>query len=74
MQEKYEQAIKATFEYLDDDRSDAACVFAGSYAEAIMRHMKLLGFEVYCTCNYDQSVICVYPMQYNLPIHVWREK
>lgn len=74
MQEKYEQAIKATFKYLDDERSDAACVFAGSYAEAIKRHMKLLGFEVYCTSysNYDDTVV-VYPMQYNLPIHIWRK-
>ena len=73
MQEKYEQAIKETFKYLDDYRSDIACTFAGSYVEAIEHHMKLLGFEVYCTYDYDQSVICVYPMQYNLPIHIWRK-
>ena len=67
MQERYEEAIKATFKYLDDG------AVAGSYAEAIVSHMKLLGFEVYCTYDYDQSVICVYPMQYNLPTHIWRK-
>ena len=74
MTEKYEQAIKETFKYLNDCCSDAACIFSGSYAEAIEHHMTLLGFDVYCTYNHDQSVICVYPQEDNLPIHIWRKK
>ena len=74
MQEKYEQAIKATFKYLDDYISDPRNLLSSSYAEAIQSHMKILGFTVYCTSysNYDDTVV-VYPMQYNLPIHIWRK-
>lgn len=74
MQERYEEAIKETFKYLDDYISDPRNLLLSSYAEAIQSHMKTLGFTVYCTScsNYDDTVV-VYPMQYNLPIHIWRK-
>ena len=74
MTEKYEQAIKETFKYLDDYISDPNTILSCSYAEAIQSHMRTLGFIVYCTSynDYDDTVV-VYPMEYNLPIHIWRK-
>ena len=76
IQEKYEQAIKETFNYLDE----AVVYQKEKYSkvgllkeEIIERTMKKQGFDVYCTYNHDRSVICVYPTQSNLPIHIWRE-
>lgn len=83
MIEKYEAAIKETFNYLDDYIQNGSLVstFTMWFKKQRQRdrifiietEMQLRGFPVYCTYNHDQSVICVYPMQYNLPIHIWRE-
>lgn len=79
--EKYEQAIKATFKYLYECLEEQPkkgtienlLSLGIDRCYVIKSQMKKRGFEIYCTYNHDQSVICVYPMQYNLPIHVWRE-
>jgi hypothetical protein len=78
MQERYEQAIKETFKYLDDCIADQK---AKNYShlglikdEIIERQMKKRGFNVKCRYNKACISIAVYPEQNNLPIHVWREK
>ena len=75
MQERYEEAIRETFKYLDDYISSPDNILSSSYAEAIKAHMKTLGFLVYCGVytNHDDMVV-VYPMQDNLSIHIWRRK
>jgi hypothetical protein len=81
MQEKYEQAIKETFKYLDECLAEqpkkgtikSLLSLGVDRCYVIESQMKKRGFGVYCTYNHDHSVICVYPMQYNLPIHIWRE-
>ena len=72
MQDKYEEAIKETFKYLNDYLSNPNCKLSCTYAEAIQAHMKTLGFMVYCT-SYP-NIVVVYPMKDNLPIHIWRKK
>lgn len=78
MQEKYEQAIKETFEYLDKcimDQKAKNYTHLGLLKEEIIeRQMKKLGFDVKCRYNKACISIAVYPEQNNLPIHVWREK
>ena len=82
MIEKYEQAIKETFKYLDECLAEQPkkgtienlLSLGVDRCYVIQSQMKKRGFEVHCTCNYDQNVICVYPIEYNLPIHIWREK
>jgi hypothetical protein len=39
----------------------------------IQSQMKKRGFDVYCNSNYDMSEVIVYPADFNLPIHIWRE-
>ena len=81
MQEKYEQAIKETFKYLEECLAEQPkkgtienlLSLGVDRRYVIQSQMKKRGFEVYCTYNHDQSVICVYPMKHNLPIHIWRE-
>ena len=77
-QEKYEQAIKATFAYLNECIAEQKAKHYSHLGlareEIIERQMKKRGFDVYCSYNHDKSIICVYPIQYNLPIHLWREK
>lgn len=81
MQEKYEQAIKETFKYLYECLAEqpkkgtieSLLSLGVDKRYVIESQMKKRGFDVYCTYNHDQSVICVYPMEYNLPIHIWRE-
>jgi hypothetical protein len=82
MQEKYEQAIKETFGYLNNYIQEGCPVSTLTMSLKKQRNkdrvfiieteMELRGFPIYCTYNHDQSVICVYPMQHNLPIHIWR--
>ena len=74
MIDKYEQAIKETFKYLDDYLADWENVTIAPYWMMIQSHMKHLGFEVYCTSRSDYDDVVVYPMQHNLPIHIWRNK
>jgi hypothetical protein len=83
MIDKYEAAIKETFAYLDDYIQNGSPVSTLTMLLKKQRkrdrvfiietEMELRGFPVYCTYNHDQSVIGVYPMQYNLPIHIWRK-
>ena len=82
MQERYEQAIKETFEYLDDciaehlkqDKLTQLLSLGIDKRYVIEKQMRKRGFEVYCSCNFDQSIIDVFPKQHNLPIHIWRNK
>ena len=73
MQAKYEQAIKETFKYLDDYLSNPENIVS-SYGEMIKAHMKLKGYRVYCTTDAygEEESVVVYPLQDNLPIHIWR--
>lgn len=81
MIDKYEAAIKETFNYLEECLVEQSKkpIFEQLFSLGIDKcyiielQMKLRGFDVYCTYNHDRSIICVYPMQYNLPIHIWRE-
>ena len=78
MQEKYEQAIKETFEYLDKciaDQKAKNYAYLGLLKEEIIeRQMKNRGFAVYCSYSQDHKIINVFPCESNLPIHIWREK
>ena len=81
MTEKYEQAIKETFEYLDEclARQPREGTFENLFNLGIDKRyvieyqMDIRGFTVYCESNYDMSEIIVYPADFNLPIHIWRE-
>lgn len=78
MQEKYEQAIKETFEYLDKciaEQKAKNYTHLGLLKEEIIeRQMKKWGFNVYCSYSQDHKIINVFPCKSNLPIHIWREK
>ena len=78
MQEKYEQAIKETFKYLDaciaDQRAKHYAHLGLHKEEIIERQMQKRGFDVYCSYSKDHKIINVFPCQGNLPIHIWREK
>ena len=82
MQEKYEQAIKETFEYLEEclkEQPKEGTIkrlfnLGVDKRYVIERQMDIRGFTVYCESNYDMSEIIVYPEDFNLPIHIWREK
>ena len=78
MQEKYEQAIKETFKYLDkciaNQRAKNYSHLGLLKEEIIERQMKKRGFDVYCSYSKDHRIINVFPYQHNLPIHIWREK
>lgn len=70
MQERYEQAIKETFEYLDQYNTEQDKI--NPYV--IESQMKERGFNVKCRYNKACISIAIYPEQDNLPIHIWREK
>ena len=70
MQEKYEQAIKETFEYLDQYNTEQDKI----NPHVIESQMKERGFNVKCRYNKACISIAIYPEQDNLPIHIWREK
>ena len=78
MQDKYEQAIKETFEYLNKcivDQKARHYAHLGLLKEEIIeKQMKKRGFDVYCSYSKDHKIINVFPYQHNLPIHIWREK
>ena len=78
MQEKYEQAIKETFEYLDKCIADQK---AKNYShlglvkdEIIERQMKKRGFRVKANHDALTGYIIVCPHEMNLSIHLWKEK
>lgn len=81
MQEKYEQAIKETFEFLEECLKEQSKkpIFEQLFSLGIDRRyviehqMKLRGFDVYCKSNYNMSEVIVYPRENNLPIYIWRE-
>ena len=82
MIDKYEQAIKETFEYLEE------CLAEQDKLNPLMRlqslgvdkryviesQMKKRGFIVKAEVYLSQYEVRVYPREYNLPIHIWREK
>jgi hypothetical protein len=73
MLEKYEQAIRETFQYLDDYIADPETAPL-KIDEAIESHMKIKGFTVYCSYTEDYEIVCVYPKVDNLPIHIWKRR
>jgi len=77
MTEKYEQAIKETFEYLNnyiEEQRAKNYTHLGLLKEEIIEYqMKKRGFDVYCSYSQDRKIINVFPCRYNLPIHIWRE-
>ena len=78
MIEKYEQAIKETFDYLDQCIADQKAKHYSHLGlikdEIIERQMKKRGFNVKCRYNKACISIAVYPEQNDLPIHIWRER
>jgi hypothetical protein len=82
MQEKYEQAIKETFEYLEEylkeqDKLNPLMRLQSLGVDkryVIESQMKERGFNVKCRYNKACISIAIYPEQDNLPIHIWREK
>ena len=79
MQEKYEQAIKETFEYLnqclkEQDKLDPLVrlqslgVDKEYVIESQMRHK---GFNI--KVKREKDAYIVFPHENNLPIHIWRE-
>lgn len=81
MTEKYEQAIKETFKYLDEclarqpkEETIEYLLSLGVDRRYVIEHqMDIRGFTVYCKSNYDMSEVIVYPSDFNLPIHIWRK-
>lgn len=83
MQEKYEQAIKETFEFLEEclveqDKLNPLIRLHSLGVDkcyVIEKQMSLRGFVVKAVrTKYLLGEITVYPREYNLPIHIWREK
>ena len=83
MIDKYEQAIKETFEFLEE------CLIEQDKLNPLMRlqslgidkcyviekQMFLRGFVVKAIRTKSLlGEITVYPKEYNLPIHIWREQ
>lgn len=75
MIDKYEQAIKETFKYLNDYLSDWENITIAPYWMMIQAHMKHLNFDVRCVAKSDYAdTVIVYPQVDNLPIHIWKKK
>ena len=78
MIEKYEQAIKETFEYLDQCIAEQQAKHLGHLGllkdEIIERQMAKRGFTVKTEVYPSQCEVRVYPRADNLPIHIWRQK
>jgi hypothetical protein len=83
MQEKYEQAIKETFEYLNKclEEQPKKDTFEYLYSLGIDKCfvieniMAKKGFEVRAEYYaHKLEAIAVYPKVDNLPIHIWRNK
>lgn len=82
MQEKYEQAIKATFKYLEEclEEQDKLNPLSNLQSPGIdecyviEKQMLLRGFVVKAIITkYILGEVTVYPREYNLPIHIWRK-
>ena len=82
MQERYEQAIKESFEYLDSclanqpspNTFDHLFSLGIDKCYVIERQMQLRGFEVLCNFDRDRKSIYTIPTIQELPIHIWRDK
>lgn len=78
MQDKYEQAIKETFEYLNKciaEQKAKNYTHLGLLKEEIIeRQMKKRGFDVHINTSRDGKLIAVIPRTHNLPSHLWKEK
>ena len=82
MQEKYEQAIKETFEYLEEclekqDKLDPLVRLLSLGVDKryiIESQMKKRGFKVKANHDALTGYIIVCPHEINLPIHIWRKK
>ena len=83
MQEKYEQAIKETFDYLEEclaeqDKLNPLIRLQSLGVDkkyVIESQMLLRGFVVKAVrTKYLLNEIIVYPRENNLPIYIWREK
>lgn len=78
MIEKYEQAIKETFEYLNkciaDQKAKHYSHLGLAREEIIERQMKKRDFRVKANHDALTGYIIVCPHEINLPIHIWREK
>ena len=83
MQERYEQAIKETFKYLDDyieecSKKEPIKLLSSLGIDKpyiIKTQMELRGFTVrvdYYSCRYEALI--VYPKEFYLPVHIWRNK
>lgn len=82
MQEKYEEAIKETFKYLEacleeQDKLNPLIKLQSLGIDkcyVIEKQMLLRGFVVKAIrTKYLLTEITVYPREYNLPIHIWRK-
>ena len=82
MIDRYEQAIKETFKYLEEciasqpKKGNLEYLYNLGIDKryVIEKQMNIRGFEVQCDSNYDMSKIIIYPIEYNLPIHIWHDK
>ena len=83
MTEKYEQAIKETFKFLEEclieqDKLNPLARLQSLGIDkcyVIEKQMFLRGFVVKAVrTKYLLGEITVYPREYNLPIHIWKEK
>ena len=82
MQEKYEQAIKETFKYLDEciasqpkkDTLEYLYSLGIDKAYIIKNLMEKKGFEVHTNTSRSGKLIAVIPKTHNLPSHLWKEK
>ena len=83
MQERYEEAIKETFKYLEEclEEQEKLNPFTALQSLGVDRcyvieqQMLIRGFVVKAIrTKYLLGEITVYPREYNLPIHIWRKK
>lgn len=81
MTDKYEAAIKETFAYLEEclAEQDKLNPLIRLYSLGIDKRyvvesqMQKRGFIVKAEVYPSQHEVRVYPREYNLPIHIWRE-
>lgn len=78
MQDKYEQAIKETFAYLNQCIAEQQAKHFGHLGllkdEIIERQMAKRGFIVKAEVYPSHQEVRIYPREDNLPIHIWRQK
>lgn len=80
--ERYEQALKESFAYLDTCFKDQELLNTLEYLDhlgidrkyVIIRQMQIRGFDVHAEYLERPDVVVIYPPQHNLPIHIWKRK